>query len=110
MDKQNGHLCTLIYDEEDTQAPIYKHINWDIEEHIENIKKQVELVDPPSNCSEPVPDGKSGNLKLSTKCSYCLYKTLCYQGLRAFSYYGGPKFLTKVVNEPRVQEIPLANL
>lgn len=106
MDKQNGHLCTLVYDEEDTQAPVHEHINWDIEEHIERVKKLVELPEPPQNCASPVPDGKSGNLKLSTKCSYCPYKEHCYENLRVFAYSTGPKFLVHVEKEPKVNEIP----
>lgn len=66
---------------------------------------------PPSIPFDTVPDGKSGNLKLCTNCSYCEYKQECYldandgKGLRTFAYSTGPKFLTKVVNEPRVLEI-----
>ena len=38
MDKQNGHLAYLMYDSEDTQAPVYDKIGYDIEEHINRIK------------------------------------------------------------------------
>ncbi len=34
MDKQNGHLTYLMYDTEDTQAPVHEKIGYDIEEHI----------------------------------------------------------------------------
>lgn len=55
----------------------------------------------------PVPDAKSGNLKLATQCSYCAFKVKCWPSLRAFAYSTGPKFLVEVNNMPRVPEIPL---
>jgi hypothetical protein len=105
MDKQNGHICTLVYDEEDTEAPVYKYINHSIVDRIEHVKKLVALPEPPKNCADPVPDGKSGNEKLPTLCSYCDFKHSCYPELRVFAYSYGPKFLTKVVNSPRVKEV-----
>ena len=77
MDKQNGHLTYLLYDSEDTQAPVHEKISYDIEEHIERIKKLVEQPEPPEVCHETVPDGKSGNRKLAVGCSYCPYKFTC---------------------------------
>jgi type III secretion system FlhB-like substrate exporter len=107
MDKQNGHLTVLKYDLDDTQAPIYKYIEGDIAERIREVKKLVGLGEPEVFCSDLVEDGKSGNLKLGVKCSYCMYKKHCYPDLRAFAYSYGPRFLAKVVNEPKVQEITL---
>jgi len=105
MDKQNGHLAVLVYDEEDTAAPVYKYISHSIVDRIEHVKKFVELPEMPSLCAKPVPDGKSGNEKLPPLCSYCDFKQGCYPDLRVFAYSYGPKFLTKVINEPRVQEV-----
>ena len=107
MDKQNGHLAVLKYDLDDTQAPVYEHIKGDIAERIRHVKKLVGLEEPEVFCSDLVEDGKSGNLKLGVKCSYCMYKKHCYPDLRAFAYSHAPKFLAKVVNEPKVQEITL---
>lgn len=107
MDKQNGHLTVLKYDLDDTQAPVYEHIKGDIAERIRHVKKLVGLGEPEVFCSDLVEDGKSGNLKLGVKCSYCMYKKHCYPDLRAFAYSYGPRFLAKVVNEPKVQEITL---
>jgi len=107
IDKQNGHLCYLEYDEEDTQAPVHSVISYDIAERVRHIKKVVELPEPPSLCYEPVDDGKSGNKKLSTGCSYCAYKFHCYPTLRGFAYSTGIRFLTDVQNEPQVREISL---
>ena len=107
MDKANGHLAVLKYDLEDTQAPIHEHIKGDIRERIKHVKEMVKGDEPTELCTETVPDGKSGNKKLGIKCSYCQYKKHCYPELRAFAYSYGPKFLSEVVNEPRVQEINL---
>lgn len=107
MDKANGHLAVLKYDLDDTQAPVYEHIKGDIVERIRHVKKLVGLEEPEVFCSDLVEDGKSGNLKLGVKCSYCMFKKHCFPDLRAFAYSHAPKFLAKVVNEPKVQEIPL---
>lgn len=107
MDKQNGHLTYLMYDSEDTQAPVYDLISFDIAERIREIKKLVAQPTPPDICYEPIEDGKSGNQKLAVGCSYCQYKKECWPELRAFSYYSGPRYLVEVVNEPKVQEIQI---
>ena len=110
MDKANGHLAVLKYDLEDTQAPIHEHIKGDIRERIKHVKEMVKGDEPTELCTETVPDGKSGNKKLGIKCSYCQYKKHCYPELRAYAYSYGPKFLSEVVNEPRVQEINLEQI
>jgi hypothetical protein len=105
MDKQNGHLTYLKYDLEDTQAPVYEVLKEDIVDRIIHIKEMVEQPEPPDFCNEPVPDGKSGNMKLPIGCSYCHFKHACYPELRTFLYSTGPRYLTEVANEPKVQEI-----
>ena len=105
MDKANGHLTFLKYDLEDKQAPVYEVLGKDIEDRIIHIKEMVEQKEPPELCYETVPDGKSGNMKLATGCSYCHFKHACYPNLRTFAYSYGPRYLTEVVNEPKVQEI-----
>ena len=105
MDKQNGHLTYLMYDTEDTQAPVHEKIGYDIEEHIERIKKLVEQPEAPEHCHEVVPDGKSGNKKPAVGCSYCPYKFTCWPEVRTFIYSSGPRYLTEVVNEPKVTEV-----
>ena len=71
MDKQNGHLTYLMYDENDTQAPVYDLIKFDISERIDHVKKLVEHPTPPDVCYGTIDDGKSGNQKLAVGCSYC---------------------------------------
>ena len=108
MDKQNGHLTYLLYDTEDTQAPIHDLISYDIGERIEHIKKVVGQKEPPSVCYEPIADGKSGNQKLAVGCSYCSYKKECWPSVRGFAYSSGPRYLVEVHNEPKVQEIEVS--
>ena len=105
MDKQNGHLTYLLYDSEDTQAPVHDLISYDIKERIDHVKKLVEQPTPPDVCYEPIADGKSGNRKLAVGCSYCAYKKECWPSVRAFAYSTGPRYLIEVHNEPKVQEI-----
>ena len=107
MDKQNGHLTYLLYDSEDTQAPVHDLISYDIKERIDHVKKLVEQPTPPDVCYEPIDDGKSGNRKLAVGCSYCAYKKECWPSVRAFAYSTGPRYLVEVHNEPKVQEITI---
>jgi hypothetical protein len=105
MDKQNGTLAWLQYDETHTGAHYYPSIDYSIAERVEDVKKLV-LGDLPGQCFAEVPDGKSGNMKLATGCSYCKYKSSCFPALRTYYYASGPRHLTKVVREPNVVEVP----
>ncbi len=104
MDKANGHLTYLKYDLDDTDNDKLKE---DIGDRVDHIKALVLGNEPKKYCYEPVPDGKSGNMKLAVGCSYCQFKKHCYPDLRVFNYSYAPKFLCKVVKEPNVQEIIL---
>jgi hypothetical protein len=75
------------------------------EPRIEHLKTVIALPEPPELCYTPVPDGKSGNMKLPTPCSYCKHKFRCHPGLRVFLYSTGPRFLTQVAKEPDVPEL-----
>jgi hypothetical protein len=105
MDKANGHLTYLLYDENDKETPVYDIISYDVEEHIERLKEVVKQETPPDVCYESVPEGKSGNMKLSVGCSYCQYKKSCWPNVRGFLYSSGPRYLTEVKHEPKVKEI-----
>lgn len=107
IDKSNGHITYLKYDEKDTNNFYKDVLQYDVGERIDHIKSVVASEKPPEKCHEDVPDGKSGNRKLHVECSYCPFKTICWPNLRAFSYSKGPVFLTEVVKEPNVPEIPL---
>lgn len=102
VDKQNGTLALLHVP--DSELP-------DVAGRVAHLKEVVKQEDPPPRCFEPEPMGKSGNMKLSTGCSYCPFKVTCWsdandgQGLRKFIYSTGPVWLTHVVDPPKVMEI-----
>lgn len=105
MDKQNGTLCWLGYDLDRLPSEeLQEALGYDIVERAEHVKKLVGAP-MPEVCYDLVNDGKSGNLKLPTGCSYCPFKQTCYPNLRTFLYGSGPRYLAKVVNTPRVLEL-----
>ena len=104
MDKANGHLTYLKYDLKDTDNAKLKE---PITDRVDHIKAMVLQEEPTEYCYPPVPDGKSGNMKLAIGCSYCQFKEHCYPDLRMFNYSYGIKYLCKVVKEPKVREVEL---
>jgi hypothetical protein len=74
------------------------------EDRITELKEVIANDIPPERCYDDVPDGKSGNRKLDTGCSYCSHKFRCWPGLRAFAYSTGPRYLTQVARTPDVPE------
>ena len=107
MDKTNGHLTYLKYDMADESMWYWTKLNFfSIVERIKSIKNIVKLSEPPKRCYEPIPDGKSGNMKLGVGCRYCAYKHECWgDNLRTFIYANGPRFLVETVNVPNVIEV-----
>jgi len=95
VDKQLGHICLDTY-----VAP-----DKDYDALVTQKREMLAKADPPDRAFEPESDGKSGNEKLGTQCSYCDFKKLCHPQLRTFIYSNGPTFLTRVVREPKVPEI-----
>lgn len=94
VDKTLGHLCV------DVQPNTYK----DYTKLVEDKKQLVSLKVPPPRAFTDEPDGKSGNRKLGTECSYCNFKKECWPGLQTFFYSTGPRFLTVVAREPDVKK------
>lgn len=92
IDKTNGELALDIY-----RVPENKTA-----ERIDQLRKILSQPKPPPRGFDPVPDGKSGNMKLGVNCSYCSFKELCHPGLKTYIYSTGPRYLTKVVREPKV--------
>lgn len=97
-DKVSGDICVSYLDP------------WTIKEHkpeerIKELRDVITSETPPELCYSPIPDGKSGNLKLGTGCSYCGWKYRCHPNLRTFIYSTGPRFLTEVVRVPDVPEV-----
>lgn len=103
LDKTLGKLCVL-------RIPNAKLKEYDVKERISHLKEMIKQSTPPERCYEPKPEGKSGNLVLSSGCSYCKHKFNCWsdanggKGLRSFFYASGPKYFTQIVKEPRVIE------
>ena len=106
MDKSSGELALLSYDTEDTRAPYAEALEVDIVERVKEVKKMVRGDLMPKVCYDPVADGTSGNMKLASGCTYCDYRQHCWPTAREFGYAGRHKWLTTVVKEPRVAEIP----
>ncbi len=94
IDKQLGHLTLDTYESN----------NIDYDQRIGELKELVANDVPPERHYTDQEEGKSGNRKLPTPCSYCPFKQHCWPGLRTFYYSNGPVFLTKVVREPNVKE------
>jgi len=97
-DKVAGDICVTPL-----SKTTIKHHKPD--ERIAHLKKVIANENPPELCYQPVADGKSGNLKLPTPCSYCAHKYRCHTNLRTFIYSSGPRYLTTVVRLPDVPEI-----
>jgi hypothetical protein len=94
VDKTLGNICLDTYPKTET----------DYSAKVGELRKMLAKPEPPDRQFAPVPEGKSGNQKLCTYCSYCDFKKTCYPELRTYIYSNGPTFLTKVVKEPRVLE------
>lgn len=92
VDKTLGHLCV------DVQPSTYK----DYAKLVEEKKSMVALKVLPPRAFTDEPDGKSGNRKLCTECSYCSFKKTCWPELQTYLYSTGPRFLTVVTREPNV--------
>ena len=71
---------------------------------IEHLREIIGGDIPPPRCFPDEADGKSGNRKLGTRCSYCSHKFRCWEGLRGFAYSTGPRYLTHVERVPDVYE------
>lgn len=93
FDKQHANMALDLYTARDNSV-------------VSNVRRKQEMVqgDFPGRDFYDVEDGKSGNRKLDTQCSYCAFKEVCWPGVRTYIYSNGPRYLTKVVKEPKVDE------
>jgi len=99
VDKVTGHLCLdrHTFTEEGFGR---------IKETLQSRKDALQKKEAPEKAFDPIPEGKSGNLKLGVNCSYCSFKAYCWPNLRTFLYSGNrPVFLTHVEREPNVPEL-----
>jgi len=100
VDKQNGHVGFFEYEWESPLKQMHKAAD------------SVRSATPPDRRFQPIPEGKSGNMKLCVECSYCPFKHTCWadanggKGLAGYVYSTGPIFLTEVKRPPNV--MPLA--
>lgn len=94
IDKAQGHLC----------VDKYKASSVDYKSKVADKRQMLNTPTPPPRGFEDVPDGKSGNRKLGIHCSYCAYKEPCWPNLRTYLYSSGPRFLTQVRREPKVDQ------
>lgn len=101
LNKETGELTMFV--PEDLDKP-------NITSRIKNIKQTIKRKTPPEFCYDPIPEGKSGNMKLPRGCMYCKHKVECHkdandgQGLRVFNYAKGPVYFTNLVKVPNVEE------
>jgi hypothetical protein len=69
---------------------------------------------PPQKCypdeTETYYRKPTGNRVLSIGCSYCPFKSSCWSNVRAFLNGGKPKFYTKIVAQPKGEEIPMSEV
>ena len=102
IDKSSGEICL---------TPVHKMEMINAKERVKHLKGMVSNDRVPDRCYAPLADGESGNLKLPIGCIYCGHKRECWsdcnqgKGLRAFKYSRGLNYLTKVVKEPKVEEV-----
>lgn len=95
VDKTLGNICLDTYPVSDV----------DYGKRIDELREILKQPEAPERHFEDVPEGKSGNKKLCTQCSYCSFKRTCWPELRTFIYSSGPTYLTEVVRTPKVIEI-----
>lgn len=95
VDKTLGKICFC-------EIPADVIAKYKVRDRIAHIKEVVASPDLPPRCYPDVPDGKSGNMKLDTGCSYCPHKFACWPDLKVYYYSTGPRYLTKVVRVPKV--------
>ena len=103
IDKVSGEICVLY-------LPKEKIDSYDVRDRIAITRKAISSTTPPERCYQDEPDGKSGNRKLSIGCSYCAFKQECWKdsnngaGLSVYFYSTGPRYLTNVAKEPKVNK------
>ena len=102
INKENGELAMFV--PEDLDKP-------NISSKIQSLKEAVESDVMPPRCWSEVPEGTKGNLKIHKNCQYCAYKHKCFsdanngEGLRGFKYSKGVVYFSKIVSEPKVEEV-----
>lgn len=94
IDKTLGHICLDVHEKSDLDFAMLSRVK----------RSYVSKRERPARYYEDVKDGKSGNRKLGTVCSYCEFKHTCWPGVRTFLYADKPRYLTRVERLPNVPE------
>lgn len=96
MNKVTGEVCLDVYD-----------FTEELKHKLTEVIEAINLVE--NNVVPEVLDGedfgKSGNVRLCMHCRYCEHKFQCHPTTRTFKSSRGPVYLSKVVKEPRMDEI-----
>ena len=102
IDKSTGEICL---------TPVHSMEMINAKERVKFLKGMVTDSNIPDRCYDPVPDGKSGNLKLPFGCVYCGHKKECWsdvnqgRGIRVFQYAKSKRYLVQIGKEPDVSEV-----
>ena len=102
IDKSTGEIVL---------TPVHSMEFINAEERVKHLKGLVVSNAIPDRCYDPIPDGKSGNFKLSVGCVFCSHKRECWtdansgRGIRVFKYAQGKRYLVQVSKEPDVPEV-----
>lgn len=103
LGKQRGHFLAVDKVLGKLHLDTHELPEKDFEQDVTDVRTMLASNQPPARGFEDVIDGKSGNRKLDTACSYCDFKIYCWPGVQQFNYARGPVFLTKVVRTPKVE-------
>jgi hypothetical protein len=104
----------LAINKESGELALLRPGNFDkpnIRSQIKDLKGALTLDKPPPKCYSAIPEGKSGNMRIPSGCTYCPYKNDCWAdanngtGLLAYKYASGIKYFTRVAVEPKVQRL-----
>ena len=102
IDKSTGEIVL---------TPVHSMEFINAEARVKHLKGLVDSDVIPDRCYDPIPDGKSGNFKLSVGCIFCSHKRECWsdvnggRGIRVFKYAQGQRYLVQVGKEPDVPEV-----
>ena len=102
IDKSTGEIVL---------TPVHSMEFINAETRINHLKRMVVSDVIPDRCYDPIPDGKSGNLKLPVGCVFCSHKRECWadsnsgRGIRVFKYAQGKRYLVQIGKEPDVPEV-----
>jgi len=77
IDKSTGEICL---------TPVHSMEMINAKERVKFLKGMVTDSNIPDRCYNPVPDGKSGNLKLPFGCVYCGHKKECWSDVNQVSF------------------------